>query len=434
MLQKNKDYVEFTLQFATVDRARSKDHPEICLNGYSDFNFPGVPMDVVCKEFNTKVVVVGKRDFERLQADDQHYRELAKQREENYNLLLKKTGFDTVESLVYYLNDIIQCDTMLEVVSSYISERDKAAEAFEKETNVYSRALKEWKESTDCPSPSAAKSLLKHYCDENKKLQKKIEELRDDISGRSTVIEHYKRDIEKWQKVTGCLRPEDITPGCMGFLGEVEKLAWVTEQTCCGRDLRDALQADLEYYRALSSSQAKSIYGWKEATGCDTPEMAKEAIKEWKAVTGCQTPDKARDLIAEMMNNKETTIYLGDTHNVIARWQKVTGYDKPQDFLKWKANIEEIMQAWKDRTGCKYPGEAGELLEKWKVMTKCETPEEAATWITSYESACERGNKLAEKVKEWEAATGSINPERAKQYINRLKGRLNKIRIHAVDW
>lgn len=41
---------------------------------------------------------------------------------------------------------------------------------------------------------------------------------------------------------------------------------------------------------------------------------------------------------------------------------------------------------------------------------------------------------LAEKVEEWKKATGRISPEEAKQYINGLKGRLNKIHDCSVDW
>jgi hypothetical protein len=76
------------------------------------------------------------------------------------------------------------------------------------------------------------------------------------------------------------------------------------------------------------------------------------------------------------------------------------------------------MEAWKDRTGCKYPGEAGELLEKWKLMTKCKTPEAAAIGINYYESACGRGNRLAESVEKlkeevvsWKNVTGYSTPE-----------------------
>lgn len=167
---KDKNCIKFSMHSMMATHKPYQNYTDIAITGI----IPGHEIFAADNQFDIPcdVVMVSKRYFDILQADNQHYRELAKQREENYNLLLQKTGFDTVENLIYYLNDIIQCDTMLEVVSSYISERDKAAEAFEKEINVYSRALKEWKEVTDCPSPSTAKSLLKHYCEENKKWQK----------------------------------------------------------------------------------------------------------------------------------------------------------------------------------------------------------------------------------------------------------------------
>ena len=60
----------------------------------------------------------------------------------------------------------------------------------------------------------------------------------------------------------------------------------------------------------------------------------------------------------------------------------------------------------------------------WQKATKCETPEAAATWITSYESACERGNRLAEEVEEWKKATGCETPVTAESRINYYTKRL----------
>ena len=159
MLKKNKDYVEFTLQYTSVDwERRSKDCPEVCLKGYSDFSFPGVPiMDVVCNEFDHKVVVVSKRVFDRLQADNQHYRELAKQRKD----LGKK---------------LEECE------KDYISERDKA-EALQTE---------------------------------NEELKKKLEEFAPDLPGyREFLTALYpEADVEKMVWVTkhifGCRSQQDV--------------------------------------------------------------------------------------------------------------------------------------------------------------------------------------------------------------------------------
>ena len=95
----------------------------------------------------------------------------------------------------------------------------------------------------------------------------------------------------------------------------------------------------------------------------------------------------------------------------IAKWQKVTGFDEPKDFLKWKANIEGIMEAWKDETGCKYPGDARRLLEKWKTMTRSETPENAAKWLERFEETDKRCDKLAREVESWKNVTGYSTPE-----------------------
>ena len=369
MLEKNKDYIEMT-PTETHTTKRGGEFLSFEIRGFADddslFAVPS-HMSGITLDYTKPVVIVSKEKFERLQTRADSNAELAKQWEINYKLLLDKIGFDTVEELVNYLDSEAECDTLREAMSSlaysvkfarderrslskkldecekdYISERDKA-EALEKEIEVYSHALQEWKDVTGYPSPSAVKTALE--------------------SGAS------------W---------------CHAY-NEVK----------------------------------------------ETNEKLADNIKSWQEATGCDTPDKARNSIANMVDSKETTIYLGDVHNVIAKWQKVTGFDSPKAFLKWKTNIEGIIEAWKSGTGCKYPAEARILLEKWKVLTKCETPEAAATWITSYEKACERGNELAEgageREKEWQDATGCIAPEAAKQYIERLKGRLNKIHGYPVD-
>ncbi len=86
---------------------------------------------------------------------------------------------------------------------------------------------------------------------ENERLQKKIDELHDDISGRSTVIEHDKREIERlrgvlrrsnsvmlktleqeidtWQKATGCNTPEEAEKKIKLLVDDINVLMRVTE-------------------------------------------------------------------------------------------------------------------------------------------------------------------------------------------------------------
>jgi len=165
-----------------------------------------------------------KDKCEQMQADNQHYRELAKQWEENYNLLLKKTGFDTVESLVLYLNDIHQLDTLLEVLANYGNK----IEALQKEIGVYSRTLKEWKDSTGCPSPSAAKTLIEcqtswHHAYEDAK--KKIESLEAALrESNSTMTKELEQEIGEWQKATERISPEEAKQYIERLKGRLNKI------------------------------------------------------------------------------------------------------------------------------------------------------------------------------------------------------------------
>lgn len=93
----------------------------------------------------------------------------------NYETLSKLVGFSSTEEIQDYLTNEAECDTLQEAIHLMCKEMDRR--------------------------------------------QKKIDELRDDVSGRSTVIESYKRDIKKWQKVTGFSTPEK----CSSYIDRLEK-------------------------------------------------------------------------------------------------------------------------------------------------------------------------------------------------------------------
>ena len=370
MLEKNKDYVEFTLQYTSVDWARSKDCPEVCLKGYSDFFFPGVPiMDVVCNEFDHKVVVVSKRDFEKMQADVNINAEIAKQWES---------------------------------------------------TN---RSNNSWKAAAECNSP--------------KELIEKLNLLRDDISGRRTVIEHYKRDIEKWQKATGCISPKDISTSSL-----IAKTTQLDQEV---KILNGALQE------------------WREGTGCPGPIAAKaliesgmsyeyeyheaqkenwkltEEVDSWKNVTGYSTPE-------DYMHARIS----GAFHipfDYTAAWQKATGCDTPEAAKKRISGLISEAEAWESDynhllalTGFDNEGEIEDFLEQNNDRNKLTTViDNLKLENETMKSALGASNlamqkELESNIDEWQKATGRISPEAAKRYIDRLKGRLNKIHGYSVDW
>ena len=318
MLEKNKDYVEFTLQYTSVDWARSKDCPEVCLKGCSDFSFPGVPiMDVVCNEFDHKVVVVSKMDFEKLQKDNQHYREMAKQWEHNHELLLRMTGFNTLEELTDYIHDAGKNS-----IGNYKTLKEIADDA--EEDYISERVT--------------AKTLQT----ENEQLKKKLEEFSPAPGYREFLTALY---------------PDE----------DVEKLVWATEQIC-GRDLRHTLQVDLEYYRALSTTQAKSIYCWKEVTGCPTPEAAKTLIESGMSYEYAyhESQKENRKLTEE-----------------VDSWKNVTGYSIPEDYMH--ARISGAFHTPFDYTAA------------WQEVTGFSTPEKCSSYIDRLEKKLEDIKNLTEE-------------------------------------
>ena len=354
MLEKNKDYVEFILQYTSVNGGMNRGHKEVGLNGYSDADFPCVPMDVVCKEFDHKVVMISKRAFDRLQADNEHYCERAKQWEENHNLLLQKTGFDTAESLVFYLTNA-RCDTLIEALANCCTEAD---------------ALKT----------------------ENESLRQKINELRDDISGRSTVIEHYKRDIEEWQKATGYLRPKDISTESMISKSMANDIKTANEK----------LWSENEKYEKENADLYAEIRKWKDLTMCETPEAAATWITSYESACG------RGNRLAEMVEKLKEEV---------VSWKNVTGYSIPEDYMHARIN-------------CATPFD---YTAAWKTATGCDTPDNAKSRIEGLENAIRLTNRnmikeIESNIDEWQTATGCVAPEKAQCKITDLYNRIDKMK------
>ena len=389
MLEKNKDYVEFTLQCTTVERTRNKDYREVCFNGYSDYDFPGVPMDVVCKDFNHKVVMISKRDFDRLQTENEElkkklhefnpmpdYKELLKELYSTedveklewtlnhicggqasvngwrasskfwngrYKDLLKLVGFSSKKEVEDYLVNGAECDTLHEAISKL---HDQVKYTCDEWYSANSRN-NSWKAAAECNSP--------------KELIEKLNLLRNDISGRSAVTERYKRDIEKWQKATGCLRPEDVSTSSL---------------------ITKATQLDQE---------VKILDG---------------ALQEWKEITGCPTPEEAKTLIESGMSYEyayhEEQKKTRKLTEEVDSWKNVTGYSTPEDYMHARLN---------NTTPFDYTA-------AWQKATGCDTPDQAKSRIKGLENAFD----------EWQTATGCVAPEKAQCKITNLYNRIVKMK------
>ena len=447
MLEKNKDYVEFTLQCTTVERSRDRNYREVCFNGYSDSDFPGVPMDVVCKEFDHKVVVVSKRVFDRLQADNQHYREMAKQWEENYNLLLKKIGFDTVEELVNYLNSEAECDTLREAIASleysvkfarderrdlskkldecekdYISARDKA-EALQTENEQLKKKLHEFD-----PIPDYKELLEKLYSKEDvEKLEWTLNHIcggQDSVNGWMVTAKLWRRNYETLSKLVGFSSTEEIQDyltneaECYTLQEAVSKLKDQVKYTCD------------EWYSANSNNNS-----WKVAAECNSPKelvekreaLEKEidvysrALKEWKEGTGCPSPIAAKALIESGMSYEyayhEEQKKTRKLTEEVDSWKNVTGYSTPEDYMHVRIN-------------CATPFD---YTSAWRTATGCDTPDNAKSRIEGLENAVRLTNKnmlseLERTIDEWQTATGCVAPEKAQYKITDLYNRIDKMK------
>lgn len=73
-------------------------------------------------------------------------------------------------------------------------------------------------------------------------------------------------------------------------------------------------------------------------------------------------------------------------------------------------------------------------IQEWKKVTCCPSPSSARTLIETIVFRRHEYEDAKKEIDTWRKATGRINPEEAKQYIDRLKDRLNKIHDCSVDW
>lgn len=440
MLEKNKNCIEFSMRSMMATHKPYQEDTEIAITGMApgkSLLLANNPFDIPCD-----VVVVSKSYFEKLQADVNINAELAKQWEINYNLLLKKIGFDTVEELVNYLNSEAECDTLQEAISKLkdqvkytcdewysanssnnswkaAAECNAPKELIEKikgfrdEIGIYSRALQEWKEGTGCPSPSSAKTLIEsgmayehgyHEAQkENRKLTEEVVSWKN-VTGYSipegflaAKINDLGNDYLSWKMVTGCSCPKDLSKKIV----EWEKILTPHRSA---RDLCSAMSNAIEAYKS-------NIVKQLDATGCDTPDKAKERIKalneridESEAdynhllmLTGFESEGEIEDALDKCDHStlrKALVDYEFDYESLL----KLTGYKSEQD-IRVALNYSEQFV---------------------------------------YETLRELINSLKRKAKftesGWQAATGRSDPEAAKQYIDRLKGRLNKIHGYSVDW
>lgn len=202
---------------------------------------------------------------------------------QKYETLSKLVGFVTVEETRDYLTNEAECDTLHEAIlklkdqvkytcdewysansrnnswkaaaecnspKELIEKRETLegkVKALETEAEVYSRALKEWKEITGCPSPSAAKTLIESgmsYVSAYHEVQEENRKLIDDINSWKNVtgystpedflsakINKVVKEVSSWEEITGFSTPEK----CSSYIDTLEKKL---------EDIKDLIEED----------------------------------------------------------------------------------------------------------------------------------------------------------------------------------------------
>ena len=466
MLEKNKDYLE--MRVSSTDCAFTQNAPtQISVDGcvytpYMRLPDPG--------EF---YILISKEKFEKMQADVSINAEIAKQWEINYDLLLKKIGFDTVEELVNYLNSEAECDTLREAIASleynvefarderrdlskkldecekdYISERDKA-EALKIENEQLKSKLHEYDPFSDF------KELFKklYSIEDTEALEWALNHTvggRGSVNGWRAVSSFWSEKYKTLSKLVGFSSIEEIQDyltneaECDTLHEAISKLHDQVKYTCD------------EWYSANSNNNS-----WKAAAECNSPkeliekikgfreeiEMYYRLFKEWKTSTGCPSPSAAKTLIESGASwhhaydeAKKANEKLADDVN---SWKNVTGYSTPEDYMHTRINCAtpfDYTAAWQDATGCSSPLEANIRIrgykadiQKWKEATKCDTPDQVKSRIEGLENAIRLTNRnmikeIERTIDEWQTATGCVAPEKAQYKITDLYNRIDKMK------
>ena len=429
MLEKNKDYLE--MRVSSTDCAFAQNEwAQVRVDGYVYTTYMNIP------DPGELYVFISKEKFEQLKTENEQlkkklhefdimpdYKELLKELysiedtemlewalnhtcggrgsvngwravssfwSEKYKKLSKLVGFSSVEEIEDYLTNEAECDTLHEAISKLkdqvkytceewysansLNNSWKAAaecnspkeliekieglegkvKVLETEAEVYSRALLDWKEGTGCPSPAAAKTLIEsgiswHHAYRDVKVEN--EKLTD--------------DVKSWKNVTGYSIPEDYMHA----------------------RISGAFHTPFDYTAA-----------WQKATGCDTPEQAKERIKalneridESEAcynhllnLTGFESEGEIEDALDKCDHStlrKALVDYEFDYETLL----KLTGYKSEHDIRvalnyseqfvyetmrelinSLKNNAKFTESNWQHATGCDTPGMAEEKLEFYK--------------------------------------------------------------------
>lgn len=187
MLEKNKDYLEFTLQTMMATHRPYQDGTDVSMTGMANgygMSWAG-GLDIPCD-----VVVISKRAFDLLQAKEeacQDYRNTIEDLKKKLEKWQTMTRSETPENAAKWLERFEETD---------------------KRCDKLAREIQEWEEATGYPNPSSAKTAIEAGANGN-----------------------LAQAVLSWQDITGFSTPEK----CSSYIDRLEKKL---------EDIKDLIEED----------------------------------------------------------------------------------------------------------------------------------------------------------------------------------------------
>ena len=223
--------------------------------------------------------------------------------------------------------------------------------------------------------------------------------------------------LKDWEQATGCSKPE-----------HAKKKIYALENEC--RVWHDTADHQLEQIHGLED-EVNEFY---DMFDCCEPAYVKQRIDEMKDEIEQlkkklhefdPIPDY-KELLAKLYSKDDVEKLEWTLNHICGGHASVNGWMATAKF--WRQNCEAISKL----VGFSSVEEIQDYLTN---EANCDTLREAISNLhDEVKYTSNEWNDMDKKLKEWENATGRMGPDEAKQYIDRLKGRLNKIHDYSVDW
>ena len=295
--------------------------------------------------------------------------------------------------------------------------------------------LKDWEEATGCSKPEHAKKKIytlenecrvwhdtaDHQLEQIHGLEDEVNKFYDMFDGCEPAyvkqrIDEMKDEIENLNKKLTKLDPMPEFKELLKKLhstDDVEKLEWTINHTCGGRG---------------------SVNGWIAVSS-----FWKQNCEALLKLVGFSSIEEIQDYLTNEANCDTLHEAISNLHDEVKHtsneWNEMD--KKLKDCEKENGIYSRALNEWKEATGCPSPSAAKTMIEC--MASWHHAYDDAKKEIESLKEALRKSNstmqkELDQEITKWQDATGRIEPEGAKRYIERLKDRINKIHDCAVDW